>query len=78
GDEFSMDISATATNQTTASADDNFSVKSEAFRFDQIFATMTRLDLTKTLSDARALNGDVPQAFAYIAIARAVLDKNKG
>ncbi|HVG33133.1 MAG TPA: hypothetical protein VM911_08635 [Pyrinomonadaceae bacterium] len=77
GDEFSLDISATASDQALPAADDNFSVKSEAFRFDQIFATMTRLDMIKTVAEARALQGRVPQAFAYIAIARAVLN-NKG
>ena len=76
GDEFSLDIMATETSR--ADAPDSFSVTSEAFRFDKIFATMAQLDLQKTLSDARALEGDVPQAFAYIAMARAVLDKKKG
>lgn len=76
GDEFSLDIMATETSR--ADAPDSFSVTSDAFRFDKIFATMAQLDLLKTLSDARSLEGDVPQAFAYIAIARAVLDKKQG
>jgi hypothetical protein len=79
GDEFSLDIAATAADeQTLATAADTFSVKSEAFRFDQIFATMTRLDMIKTVAEARTLEGRVPRAFAYIAIARAVLDKKQG
>ena len=76
GDELSLDI--TARENQPPDAPDSFSVTSEAFRFDKIFATMAQLDLMKTLSDARALEGDVPQAFAYIAIARAVLDKKQG
>ncbi len=76
GEELSVEITATETS--TADALDSFGVTSEAFRFDKIFATMAQLDLLKTLSDARALEGDVPQAFAYIAIARAVLDNKQG
>jgi hypothetical protein len=76
GEELSIDIKATETSRPDDP--DYFSVTSQAFRFDRIFATMSQLDLTKTLSDARALNGKVPQAFAYIAIARAVLDKKQG
>lgn len=76
GEELSIYIKATEASKPDDP--DYFSVTSEAFRFDRIFATMAQLDLTKTLSDARALNGKVPQAFAYIAIARAVLDKKQG
>jgi hypothetical protein len=76
GEEISIYIKATETSGPDDP--DYFSVASEAFRFDRIFATMAPLDLTKTLSDARALNGKVPQAFAYIAMARAVLDKKQG
>lgn len=78
GDEISLDIRATAGEPTPAAPDNDFSVRSEAFRFDQIFATMARLDMTKTAAEARTLTGRVPQAFAYIAIARTVLDNNKG
>jgi hypothetical protein len=76
GDEVSLDIMASA--DSTEDAPDYFSVTSEAFRLDKIFATMAHLDWTKTIADARALDDDVPQAFVYIAIARAVLDRNKG
>jgi len=78
GDEISLDIRATTGEQDTNTVADGFSVKSEAFRFDQIFATMARLDMIKTVAEARTLEGRVPQAFAYIAIARAVLDNKKG
>jgi hypothetical protein len=77
GDEISLDIRATGVEQASTTADDQFRVTSEAFRFDGIFATMARLDMIKTVAEARALEGRVPQAFAYIAIARAVLDKKQ-
>lgn len=76
GDELSLVIAATETSKEDDP--DYFSVTSEAFRFDKIFATMAQLDWLKTMSDARALEGDVPQAFAYMAMARAVLDKRQG
>jgi hypothetical protein len=47
------------------------------FRLDRIFATMARLDFDKALMNARALNGEVPQAFALIATARATLEQNR-
>lgn len=78
GDEISLDIVRAADEQALPAVADTFSVKSEAFRFDQIFATMARLDMIKTVAEARTLEGRVPQAFAYIAIARAVLDKKQG
>lgn len=73
GDEVSIEI--TASESSTEEAPDYFIVTSEAFRLDKIFATMAYLDWTKTLADARALDGDVPQAFVHIAIARAALEK---
>ncbi|HEX8143127.1 MAG TPA: hypothetical protein VF553_11070 [Pyrinomonadaceae bacterium] len=76
GDEVALDIMAR--DASTPEAADHFSVTSETFRLDKIFATMAHLDWTKTLTDARALEGDVPQAFVYIAIARAALDKKQG
>jgi hypothetical protein len=76
GDEVSLDIMATETS--TEDAPDYFSVTGEAFRFDKIFATMSKIDWTKTLAQARSLDGDVPQAFVFIAMARAALDQKKG
>ncbi|HEV2915424.1 MAG TPA: hypothetical protein VGX92_19245 [Pyrinomonadaceae bacterium] len=76
GDEVSLDI--TATDDATGDAPDSFSVKGETFRLDLIFATMARLDWTKALSDARALEGRVPQALVFIAMARAALYKKQG
>jgi hypothetical protein len=73
GDEVSLDIMAS--EASAEDAPDYFVITSEAFRLDKIFATMAHLDWTKTLADARALEGDVPQAFVHIAIARATLEK---
>jgi hypothetical protein len=73
GEETSIDIPATDGSKPDDA--DYFVVTSESFRLDRIFATMAQLDWTKTLAEARSLDGDVPQAFAYIAMARAVLDK---
>jgi hypothetical protein len=72
-EEVSFELSAdeSSTNETSK----GFSVESEAFRLDGIFATMARLDFDKALAESRALDGDVPQAFATIAIARTVLEK---
>jgi hypothetical protein len=66
-----------ADETSTEDPPDYFVITSEAFRLDKIFATMAQLDWTKTLADARALEGDVPRAFVHIAIARAALE-NKG
>jgi hypothetical protein len=73
GEEVSFDLVAdeSSANDTRA----RFSVESEAFRLDGIFATMARLDFDKALAESRALDGDVPQAFATIAIARTVLER---
>ncbi|MBD0326996.1 MAG: hypothetical protein ICV68_11220, partial [Pyrinomonadaceae bacterium] len=43
---------------------DSFSITSEAFRLDRIFATMARLDFEKALAEAHALENDVKQAVA--------------
>lgn len=73
GDEVSLDIMGS--EGSTEEAHDYFVITSEAFRLDKIFATMSQLDWTKTLADARALEGRIPQAFVHIAIARATLEK---
>lgn len=52
-----------------------FIVGAEVFRLNGIFATMAHLDFDKTLAEARALDDELPQAFATIAIARAALEK---
>jgi hypothetical protein len=75
GEEVSLDLNGNeiSNNETTT----HFSVEAEAFRLDGIFATMAHLDFDKALAEARALDGDVPQAFATIAIARTVLEKQE-
>ncbi|HEV7373291.1 MAG TPA: hypothetical protein VGN95_01115 [Pyrinomonadaceae bacterium] len=73
GEEVSFELVADDSSDTKMSA--RFSVEAEAFRLDGIFATMARLDFDKALAESRALDGDVPQAFATIAIARTVLEK---
>jgi hypothetical protein len=49
---------------------EDFEIEAEAFRLDEIFATMAHLDFDKALAEARALDGDVPQALATIAVAK--------
>ncbi|HEX8709863.1 MAG TPA: hypothetical protein VF723_16600 [Pyrinomonadaceae bacterium] len=72
GDEAALDIAA---DENPAGAGDvEFSVEAEVFRLDGIFATIARMDFEKALAEARALRGEVPQAFASIAIARSVLE----
>ncbi len=75
GDDVALDL---MTGESPADETmDNFSVEAGIFRLDEIFATMAHLDFDKALAEARALEGDVPQAFATIAGARAILGKQK-
>jgi hypothetical protein len=78
GDEVSIEIRAEENSRTEAATEDAstpFTLKTELFRLDNIFATMTHLDFERALSNARALEGGVPRVFAQLAIARAVLEK---
>jgi hypothetical protein len=75
GDEDSFDLAANADLDNEGA--ENFSIEAEAFRLDLIFATMAHLDFDKALTEARALDGDVPQAFATIAVARASLENRR-
>jgi hypothetical protein len=68
GDDVSLDLDANT--DSTGEAEDVFKVEAESFRLDQIFATMAHLDFDKALAEARALDGDVPQAFATMAVAK--------
>lgn len=81
GDEVSLNLApddaAIHGDETHDSDAEVFNVASESFRLDKIFATMTRLDFDKTVRAARALEGDVPQAYAYLAIARVTLEPSK-
>jgi hypothetical protein len=73
GDDVSFNLDANT--DSADEAEDGFKVEAESFRLDQIFATMAHLDFDKALAEARALDGDVPQAFAIIAGARTILEK---
>lgn len=77
GDEESLDLMAGEDDAADESAEDRFSIDAGAFRLDGIFATMARLDFDRTLTNARALNGEVPRALASIAVARAELEQRK-
>jgi hypothetical protein len=78
GDEVSIEIRADENSATAATAEETaatpFTLKTELFRLDNIFATMAHLDFERALSNARALEG-VPRVFAQLAIARAGLEK---
>ena len=78
GEEVSFDLSEDESSNNEAAEPfraEPFSEEAEVFRLDEIFATMAHLDFDKALMEARALDGDVPQAFAIIAIARTGLEK---
>jgi hypothetical protein len=75
GDAASLDLSAGA--NSADEAEDAFNVEAEVFRLDGIFATMAHLDFDKALAEARALKGDVPQAFATIAIAKSRIQETE-
>ncbi len=68
GDESSFELGEGA---------DEFNVEAEVFRLDQIFATMAHLDFDKTLTEARALEGGEPEAFATIAVAKSRIQKSE-
>jgi hypothetical protein len=80
GDEESLELingeAATGIVKNEESAG-RLSLDAGIFRLDKIFATMARLDFDKALMNARDLDGDVPQAFANIATARAALEQTK-
>ena len=68
GDEATFDLSADESSTDESSA--QFSVEADVFRLDGIFATMAHLDFDKALTEARNLQGQVPQALATIAVAK--------
>jgi hypothetical protein len=73
GDETAL---ATSVDITEGSElQEELSIDSASFRLDRIFATMARLDFDKTLTQAQALTGEIPRAYARIAAARAALEK---
>lgn len=64
------DAGAAVADEAEAELDDFL----KAFRLDELFATMGRLDFARTLDEARALKRETPRAFAVVAVARAALD----
>lgn len=75
GDDVSLSLWEEADSANGAA--EEFELEAEVFRLDKIFATMAHLDFDKTLAEARALEGDVPQALATIAGARAILESRR-
>lgn len=75
GDDVSLELSAGT--DAADEAEDAFNVEAEVFRLDGIFATMAHLDFDKALAEARALNGDVPQAFAMMAVAKSRIQETE-
>ncbi|HEY0323160.1 MAG TPA: hypothetical protein VGC66_19540 [Pyrinomonadaceae bacterium] len=73
GDETTLQTSADIT--FGSELQDELSIESAAFRLDRIFATMARIDFDKSLTQAQALTGEIPRAYARIAAARAALEK---
>ena len=74
GDDASLDLGADA--NAAGETEDIFHVEAEVFRLEEIFATMAHLDFDKALAEARALDGEVPQAFAVIAIAKSRIQES--
>jgi hypothetical protein len=68
GDNIALSLWADG-NPAEVAAED-FEIEAEAFRLDEIFATMAHLDFDKAMAEARALDGDVPQALAIIMVAK--------
>ena len=77
GDESSLEIASNASGRQDDPSE--LSISAEAFRPDELFATMARLDFPRALVDARAIRSAAPRAFATIAVARVALQQvNEG
>ncbi|HVF51571.1 MAG TPA: hypothetical protein VNA19_15905 [Pyrinomonadaceae bacterium] len=72
GDEDALDIVSFQTADDSGKVD--FEIDASPFRLDELFATMARLDFPRALTEARALTGELPRAFALISAARAALE----
>ena len=78
GDEASLDVLPSSEWIKILAADGlEVSVPAAPFRMDDLFATMTRLDFERALTEARASDGDVLRASMLIAVARAELEKDE-
>ncbi|HVF26706.1 MAG TPA: hypothetical protein VM943_00615, partial [Pyrinomonadaceae bacterium] len=77
GDEAALDVLPSSEWLKTLAADGlDVSVPAAPFRLDGLFATMTRLDFERALTEARVLNGEVLRATVLIAVAHAELEKD--
>jgi hypothetical protein len=73
GDEAAIELQ-TEDNPLTAT-ETPFTFTTAAFRLENIFATMARLDFERAVASARALEGKTPRVFAQLAIARDALER---
>ncbi len=72
GDDASIEI---ALDESLAvEALEPLSISADVFRLDGFFATMAHLDSEKALAAARSIGKDLPQSFAMLAVARAMLN----
>jgi hypothetical protein len=71
GDEIEFNVGG---ELSEAFAEEDFFVEAEAFRFDQIFLSATRENLSQAITEARIIEAVRPRSFAKLAIARAVLE----
>lgn len=75
GDDITLEVEANVNLPVEVS--EQFSVTTEAFRLDTVFATMASLDFDRAQTQARELSGEIPQALARIAIARSALETGR-
>ncbi len=71
GDEIEFD---TGGEVSEAFADEEFVIRAEAFRFDQVFALAARDRLTQAITEARLIEDTRPRLFAKLAAARVGLE----
>jgi hypothetical protein len=80
GEEVELDLTADeeSSKESSEETPEPFIIETAMFRLDKIFATMAHLDFEKALTNARALSGPVPRALASIAVARTMLEQDRG
>ncbi|MBC7909477.1 MAG: hypothetical protein H7Y30_03190 [Pyrinomonadaceae bacterium] len=72
GDDVSIEIVLDESHAEMAL--EPLSISADVFRLDGFFATMAHLDSEKALAAARSIGKDLPQSFAMLAVARAMLN----
>jgi hypothetical protein len=77
GEESAVELFPVASSDEDDEDAVSFAIDADAFRLDELFATMARLDSTRAFIEARTLKGRLPRAYVLIAAARVVLDKAK-